>query len=96
MQWCTPEEVYAKCTYEPKGSWYRASMFINAPLDWPYCMPRLDEVYASCSFLAKQTDSCNIWDLAPKLGITLPRQRGNTLAEIAALPSWAAANGRSG
>ena len=51
-------------------------------------MPRLDEVYATCGFLQKQTDSCNIYDLAAKLGITLPHQRGNTWEEIAALPSW--------
>ena len=58
-------------------------------------MPHLEEVYATCDFVAKQTDSCNIHTLADKLGITLPRQLGNTLAEINALPSWATAQ-RSG
>ena len=37
VQWCTPSEVYSRCTYEPKGTWFRGALFINAPQAWPYC-----------------------------------------------------------
>ena len=100
-----------QCTYEPLGTWFRGSSFINSPTNWPcapanalvrhalstltrvdlrrrYCMPQLAQVYATCDFVAKQLDSCNIQTLAANLNITLPRQMGNTLAEINALPPW--------
>ena len=93
VQWCTPSEVYSKCTYEPKGTWFRGALFINAPQSWPYCMPQLEAVYERCDFAAKQADSCQIHTIAASMGITLPRQLGNTKAEIAALPSWASAQG---
>ena len=92
-QWCTPSEVYSKCTYEPKGTWFRGALFINAPQSWPYCMPQLETIYEHCDFAAKQADSCQIHTIAASLGITLPRQLGNTAAEIAALPPWASAQG---
>jgi hypothetical protein len=53
-------------------------------------MTDLDKVYAACDFASKQADSCNIWDIAPKLGITLPKQLGQSQAEIDALPAWSA------
>lgn len=31
------QEVLSRCTYEPLGGWFRGSMFINAPRNWPYC-----------------------------------------------------------
>ena len=93
VQWCTPSEVYSRCTYEPKGTWFRGTLFINAPQSWPYCMPELEQIYARCDFAAKQADSCQIHTIAASMGITLPRQLGNTQAEIAALPPWATAQG---
>jgi hypothetical protein len=51
-------------------------------------MPELDKVYAACDFAAKQADSCNIWDIAPKIGVTLPPQKGQSQAEIDALPAF--------
>jgi hypothetical protein len=56
-----------------------------------YCMPRLEEVYAACDFISKQMDSCDIHAIAKRLNIVLPRQLGNTQAEIDALPSWSEA-----
>ena len=39
---CTPGEVLRRCTYEPRGAWYRERRSrTNAPLDWPYCEPDL-------------------------------------------------------
>ncbi len=64
------------------------TLFINAPNSWQYCLPRLDEVYANCGFLAKQMDSCNIWSIAQQMGISLPRPSGSSAAETAALPPW--------
>jgi hypothetical protein len=32
-------QVYSKCTYEPKGTWFRGTLFINAPQSWPYAPP---------------------------------------------------------
>jgi len=47
---CTPAEVLRRCTYEPRGSWFRERRSrSNAPLDWPYCEPDLDEVYGFCT-----------------------------------------------
>jgi hypothetical protein len=43
---CTPGEVLRRCTYEPRGAWYRERRSrTNAPLDWPYCEPDLVKVY---------------------------------------------------
>ena len=43
---CTPGEVLRRCTYEPRGAWYRELRSrTNAPLDWPYCEPDLVKVY---------------------------------------------------
>ena len=43
---CTPGEVLRRCTYEPRGAWYRERRSrTNAPLDWPYCEPDLVNVY---------------------------------------------------
>jgi len=85
--------VYSRCTYEPKGTWFRGTLFINAPQSWPYCMTALSTVYESCDFGAKQADSCQIHTLAASRGITLPRQLGNTKAEIAALAPWSTVSG---
>jgi hypothetical protein len=92
-QWCTPSEVYSKCTYEPQASWFRGALFINAPRSWPYCMPQLEAVYERCDFASRQADSCQIHTIAASMGITLPRQLGNTKAEIAALAPWSTAQG---
>ena len=47
---CTPAEVLRRCTYEPRGSWFRERRSrSNAPLDWPYCEPDLDRVYGFCT-----------------------------------------------
>ena len=44
---CTVAETLRRCTYEPKGSWYRERRSrVNAPLDWPYCEDDLATVYA--------------------------------------------------
>jgi hypothetical protein len=44
---CTVAETLRRCTYEPKGSWYRERRSrVNAPLDWPYCEDDLASVYA--------------------------------------------------
>ena len=44
---CTVAEALRRCTYEPKGSWYRERRSrVNAPLDWPYCEDDLATVYA--------------------------------------------------
>ena len=84
---------FPQCTYEPKGTWFRGTLFINAPQSWPYCMSELEAIYARCDFAAKQADSCQIHTIAASMGITLPRQLGNTQAEIAALPPWSTAQG---
>ena len=52
VQWCTPTEVYARCTYEPKGSWFRGFLPINAPQSWS-CVPHASVLTfgAPCSAL---------------------------------------------
>jgi hypothetical protein len=51
-----PPQTKRRCTYEPKGSWYRERRSrINAPLDWPYCEEDLEEVYKWCTEVEKQS-----------------------------------------
>ena len=57
---CSVEEVLRKCTYEPRKSWYRERVSrMNAPIDWPYCQPDLDEVYDYCTEIERQTSMCD-------------------------------------
>ncbi len=92
--WCTPTEVYSRCTYEPKGTWFRGFIGypvlgqINAPNSWAYCMPELERIYDACPAAIKQADSCNIWSIAKDLGITLSQPAGYGRAATAALPTW--------
>lgn len=57
---CSIEEVLRKCTYEPRKTWYRERLSrMNAPIDWPYCQPDLDEVYDYCTELERQSAMCD-------------------------------------
>jgi len=57
---CSVEEVLRKCTYEPRGTWYRERLSrMNAPLTWPYCQPDLEEVYKFCTEFEAQASMCD-------------------------------------
>ena len=57
---CSVEEVLRKCTYEPRGTWYRERLSrMNAPLTWPYCQPDLEEVYKFCTEFEAQASICD-------------------------------------
>lgn len=61
--WCTVEEVFCGCTYEPMGTWYRGQFAWNSGLNatvWPYCQPGLASFYAGCGGLAREAAACRI------------------------------------
>lgn len=57
---CTVSETLRRCTYEPKGTWYRERRSrVNAPLDWPYCEDDLGLVYEYCTDAERQVGVCD-------------------------------------
>ena len=57
---CSVEEVLRKCTYEPRGTWYRERISrMNAPLTWSYCQPDLEQVYEYCTPIEVQGGLCD-------------------------------------
>jgi len=57
---CSVEEVLRKCTYEPRGTWYRERISrMNAPLTWSYCQPDLEQVYEYCTPIEVQSGLCD-------------------------------------
>ena len=57
---CTLEELLRKCTWEPRGTWYRERISrMNAPINWPYCQPDLGEVYEFCTEFEMQAGVCD-------------------------------------
>jgi len=57
---CSVEEVLRKCTYEPRGTWYRERISrMNAPLTWTYCQPDLEQVYEYCTPIEAQSGLCD-------------------------------------
>ena len=57
---CTVAETLRRCTYEPKGTWYRERRSrVNAPLDWPYCEDDLGLVYEHCTDAERQAGVCD-------------------------------------
>lgn len=57
---CSLEELLRKCTWEPRGTWYRERISrMNAPINWPYCQPDLGEVYEFCTEFEKQAGVCD-------------------------------------
>ena len=56
----TVSETLRRCTYEPKGTWYRERRSrVNAPLDWPYCEDDLGLVYEYCTDAERQVGVCD-------------------------------------
>jgi hypothetical protein len=57
---CPVAETLRRCTYEPKGTWYRERRSrVNAPLDWPYCEDDLGLVYEHCTDAERQAGVCD-------------------------------------
>ena len=57
---CSVAELLRRCTYEPRGTWYRERISrMNAPLTWPYCQPDLEEVYKYCTEVEAQAGICD-------------------------------------